>query len=224
LATRVFAAGPVPVDNEPPRNRPSATGRSAIDDGWARLAADEAVRVTVRRRLTAHGGATEGVTVWCRPRRLRSVRSLAVIVEVASRTIAGRRNWSHVVALQVELQRRCDDKRTWARMCRSIARDPRISDAAIATSRAMASCADWSPVIARLHAITWTRAGASQPGVQASLFDRRAVRAAEAREAVLAKLAAHAARQSRWLIGPSDDERLEAHVVALLPCEDARAR
>jgi superfamily II DNA or RNA helicase len=222
VATQVFAAAPAPADDEPPRDRPSATGRCIIVDGWTRLAADEAARVTARRRLAAHGDATEGVTVWCHPRRRRSVRSLAVIVEVASRTIAGRRNWSHVVALRVELQRRCDDKRTWARMCRSIARDPRISDAAITTSRAMASCANWSPVIARRDAIARTRAGAPQPGVQASLFDRRAVRAAEAREAVLAKLAAHAARQSQWLLGPSDEERLEAHVVALLPCEDAR--
>ena len=55
--------------------------------------------------------------------------------------------------------------------------------------------------------------------MQPSLFDRRAVRAAEAREAVLAKLAAHAARQSRWLLGAGDEARLEARVVALLPIE-----
>ena len=127
------------------------------------------------------------------------------------------------MALRVALKCRCADKRTWARMCRSIARDPRISDAAVTAARATASCANWAPVVARLQAIGRARADLRRPGVQASLFDRRSVRAAEAREAVLAKLAAHAERQSRWLLG-GDEQRLETHAVVLLPIEDEGTR
>ncbi len=108
-------------------------------------------------------------------------------------------------------------------MCRSIARDPRTHHTAIAAARATALQANWRPVVARLHAIVHARTVRRQPGVQPSLFDRRAVRAAEAREAVLAKLAAHAERQSRWL-GAGTQAHVDARVVALLPIEPMGTR
>ena len=224
VATRVFAAAPQNTADEPSPDRPSAGASSSIEDGWARLAAAEAARVIACRRLGAVSGSEGRETAWCRPRRFRAARSLAAIVEVALRSAEGRSEWSHVVALRVDLKRWCADKRAWARMCRSIAHDPRVNDTAITAARTTAACADWSPVIARLHAISHARAGQRPPGAQPSLFDRRAVRAAAAREAVLAKLAAHAERQSRWLLGGRDHARLETHVVALLPLEDEGAR
>ena len=224
VASQVFAVAPVGADDEPSCGRSPAGGGSAIAERWSRLAAEEAARVTAWRRLAACSGETDSETVWCHPRRLRAARSLVVMVDVASRTSEGRREWSRVVALRVALMRWNADKRTWARMCRSIARDPRISDAAITAARATASCANWAPVVARLQAIGRARAEQRQPGVQTSLFDRRAVRAAEAREAVLSKLAAHADRQSRWLVGAGGEQRLETHVVALLPIEDEGTR
>jgi superfamily II DNA or RNA helicase len=224
VARQVFAVAPADGEEETPLEWPPAIGGSAIAERWTRPAAEEAARVTACRRLAASGGGTDGETVWCHPRRLRAARSLAVLVEVASRTSEGRSEWSQVVALRVTLTCGCADKRTWARMCRSIARDPRISGAAIIAARPTASCANWSPAIARLQAIGHARAEQRQPGVQASLFDRRAVWAAEARDTVLAKLAVHTERQSRWLLGASDRERLETRVVALLPIEDEGTR
>ena len=61
--------------------------------------------MTAWRRLTARSGGPESETVWCCPRRHRAARSLAVIIDVASRTSEGRREWSQVVALRVTLKR-----------------------------------------------------------------------------------------------------------------------
>ena len=218
VTARVFAGARSGADDAASDHR-SAIGGSSITGGSARVAAEEAARVLACRRLAAAGGGTDGGAIWCHPRQRRVVRSLAAIVEVAAQSAEGRTEWSRVVALRVGLSRAGADKRAWARMCRSVARDPRLHDAAIAAARTAAPCANWAPAIARLHAIGRARTQPRQSGLQPSLFDRRAVRAAEAREAVLAKLAAHVARQCRWLLGPGDEARVEARVVALLPVE-----
>jgi len=110
-------------------------------------------------------------------------------------------------------------RRSWARLCRAIARDPRVRDAATTAARATASPANWSPVVDRLQAIRHARARHRPPGVQPSLFDRRALRMADARDAILARLIDHAERQSRFLSPAGADELLEARVVALLPLD-----
>ena len=224
VATRVFGLTPVGAAEEPWQDGSPAMGGSAIAARWTRLAADEAARVTAGRRLAVFRGGADNAIIWCRPRRLGAISSLAMIVEVTARTIEGRIEWAQIVALRVALNRWGAGKRDWARLCRSIALDPRVGDAAVTAARATASSANWLPVIARLRALGQARAVQRRPGVQASLFDRRAVRAAEARESVLATLAAHVERQLRWLHGTANEPRVEIQVVALLPREDEGTR
>jgi hypothetical protein len=223
VAARVFGEAAAKGD-EVFGDQASAMSGSPDTQPWTLTASDEAWRVSACRRLLALAGAASADTFWCHPRRPGATRCLAAIVEVTARSAEGRTEWSSIVALRVALNTASSDTRRWARLCRSVARDPRVRQAAISAARATASVANWSPVIDRLQAIRRAREHHREAGLQPSLFDRRAVRAAEARDIVLARLADHAQRQSRVLGGGKDGARLEVRVVALLPFAGERTR
>jgi len=218
IALRVFGDASVQGGNACSDPR-SVISRPAPVDRGGLNAPDEATRVLASRRLLAVAGDTIADTVWCYPLRPGATGCLAVVVDVTSRSATGRTEWSGVVAVRVQLSASSWTRRSWARLCRAIARDPRVRDAATTAARATASPANWSPVVDRLQAIRHARARHRPPGVQPSLFDRRALRMADARDAILARLIDHAERQSRFLSPAGADELLEARVVALLPLD-----
>jgi superfamily II DNA or RNA helicase len=216
IERRVFGESDVPGGDGFSAQRVATPGQPAIER-CRPDARDEASRLLTARKLLALASDASAPTVWCYPTHVGATRCLAVVVDVTSRSGEGRCEWSGAVALRVKLSASSWNKRSWARLCRAVARDPRVHDAATRAALATASPADWAPVIHRLQAIRHARAHHPGPGVQPSLFDRRAIRMAEARDAVLIRLHDYAARQSRLLSSAGADGRLETRVVALLP-------
>jgi hypothetical protein len=145
-----------------------------------------------------------------------------VAVEVSARSVNGRLEWSVPIALTVTLAACPTDRGGWARACRAIAADSRVHDIATAAANESAATADWQPVLRRLAALRHARRAGPRVGVQASLFDRRALRAAEARQAVIARLDAYQEWQSAWLA--AGNLAVESRVIAVLPIRQARRR
>ncbi|MCC7032796.1 MAG: DEAD/DEAH box helicase [Acidobacteria bacterium] len=183
-------------------------------------AADEVCRVLERRRLVAHARPGAPLPAWCLPSGCGQVRAgagLAVVFEVTDRSGPGRLDACAVVAIEVALARAPAHRREWRDACRAAARDSRVRAAALAAVPAAPVGADapWRDVVARLRAIRGQLDATPPATVQASLFDRRAVRDALAREAVTARLHAHLERKARDLAAPGGVR--DARVLALIP-------
>ncbi|MGE0460364.1 MAG: DEAD/DEAH box helicase [Vicinamibacterales bacterium] len=141
---------------------------------------------------------------------------VAVVFEVTDRSRLGRIEASAVIAMEVTLSREPSNRREWREACRAVARDRRVREAALAAAPARAGTeSPWTDAVGRLLAIRAAVDATRPPAVQPSLFDRRAVREAHAREAVTARLQAHLERKTRELSAPGGER--DARVLAVIP-------
>lgn len=201
-------------------------------------ALDEARRALEGRRLTgrahAHGPRAVGGPgttwpAWCLPARVRASlprrsspvwtgerRRVVVVFEVCDRSRMGRLDSCVVVGIEVTLTHTPAHRREWRSVCRALARDARVRDAALGAAPPATPLdgQPWQAVIDRVAAIRGALA-VTPTGVQPSLFDRRAVREASARETVVARLRAHLDRKTRVLVSPCGGRDLR--VLAVVP-------
>lgn len=156
--------------------------------------------------------------VWVTPARHASSCRLVVVCVVEAFAPSGNQTRSQVVALAVDLSMPVRHRRHWRRLANAMVRDARLVEAATAAARDASGTADWQSVAHRMRAIG--RALDTAPsggGVQPGLFDRRALRAAEARAEVLTRLRHHVAGAADRLARLDTTTRHDVRVVAMLP-------
>ena len=191
-------------------------------------AADEAGRIPGQRRLSSHALRTTTLPAWCLPARTRVRTSasgcgqgrparVAVVFEICNRSRAGRIDARSIVGIEVTLARQPAHRREWKQVCRALARDVRVREAALRPARSSVTERPWQAVVSRLAAIGDSFDATPLPGVQASLFDRRAIREARAREAAAQRMQAHLQRKAQWLSSPGDERDLSLLAVVPLP-------
>lgn len=201
LGLGAATSAPDPAGSPPPR--PDAPA-------W-----DEASRLDQLRRWARLGSPGRGRScVWARPRRGPGATRLVAIVEVR-RTAAGAPRSLHVVPIDITLHVAPADRRQWRIVCRRVADDPRVRQAAIEATGEVPSIDPWTGVRARLTAIREARRALSPRAVQPSLFDRRAVRDARGLEAVAVEWEARQTELERRLAAVST--AVTTRVVALVP-------
>jgi superfamily II DNA or RNA helicase len=172
-------------------------------------------------RVQSGGGGGEQVRVGLPRRRSTGSagerRRVAVVFEVSDRSRVGRLDACSVVGIEVTLAHSPAHRREWKLMCRALAGDARVRDAALraAPSATPLNGLPWQAVVDRLAVIRGALGAESPGGVQASLFDRRAVREASARVTVTARIRAHFDRKTRLLASPSGNR--DARVLAVVP-------
>lgn len=178
---------------------------------------DEAGRLDQLRRWGRRGGPLPShLSVWARPRRGPGTTRLVAIVEVR-RTAGGAPRSCHVVPIDITLHAAPVHRRQWRIVCRRVAADPRVRQAAIEATREVSSIDPWTGVRARLTAIREACRARAPRSVQPSLFDRRAVRDARGLEAVTVEWEARQAELERRLATASSAPAVTTRVVALLP-------
>ncbi len=211
---------------------------AASPTGVEDAASDEARQILEARRLAARVQPADSriprvgqgtvLPAWCLPARARvprrsssespgERRRVVVVFEVSDRSRVGRLDACSVVGIEVTLAHSPAHRREWKRMCRALAGDARVRDAAL---RAVPSATPlnglpWQAVVDRLAAVRGALGAESPAGVQASLFDRRAVREASARDTVTARIRAHFDRKTRLLASPGGNR--DARVLAVVP-------
>lgn len=194
-----------------------AVGSSPASSRDEAAEAAEVCRLLDQRRLAAHG--RPAMPAWCLPRRRGRVRAgagLAVVFEVTDRSRLGRLDACAVVAIAVTLARSPANRREWRNTCLAVARDRRVREAALAAAPAQAGKeSSWANAVGRLLAIRAAVHATPPAAVQASLFDRRAVRDARTREAVAARLDAHLERKALALSALGGER--DARVLAVIP-------
>jgi hypothetical protein len=190
---------------------------SAADDCMERRTTGEAARIGHARAVLSSSRHRDGRPAWSMPPRGGLSAHVAVVCVVAGHAAGGTRAWSQVVALAVELVPGLRRPRDWRRAARAIARDTRIVAAATAAARQAPAATAWASVAGRLRDIGRALESASAGAIQAGLFDRRAVRAAEARADVLARLRQHLTEATARLERFDTARHLEVRVIAILP-------
>lgn len=177
----------------------------------------EAARIA-RLRHWAHLGRPipGGATAWAWPRRGSGAARLLAIVEVR-RTSAGAPTSCHVVSIDITLRTRPSDRRQWAMVCRSVAADSRVRAAAIEATAPVVPGDRWAGPRARLAAIRLDRRQRKLPGVQPSLFDRRAVREAQSVESACRAWDERQAQLEQRLEASREPPIITTRLVALLP-------
>ena len=179
----------------------------------------EAHRLVEFRRLTSRAGLAPPEPCWAWPRRRTRPVRVAVLVEVSAAR-AGRLAWSTVVPLQVHLAYGPHDRRAWKAVCRQVARAADVHRAARAAARSAAGeVPRWRELSARVEAIRRGLAAGSPTPVQPSLFDRRAVRDAEARAAVVALLDDHLRQVATTAADDTGDIDIDTCVLVVLPLD-----
>ena len=181
----------------------------------------EAVRIRESRRLAARAGQHPVGPCWAPPAGSSRPGSVIVVVEV-TRARAGRLEWSVAVPLEVPLARRPRDRREWAQVCRALAADDKLHrTAAEAARRSADGHGQWRALLVRLRAIRRALASSSAAFVQPSLFDRRAIRDAEARAVVLATLDEYLGRSASLVADDHGEGDVETRVLVVLPPAEA---
>jgi superfamily II DNA or RNA helicase len=184
-------------------------------------AVHEAERVE-RARALARLTAGEVVdAAWALPRRRGWSARVVILVEVVQQRPSGGIRRTCFVPVAVTLPQRVRGVRSWRACAARLARDPRVHDAATAAAAPDGEADQWIAVRNRLDAL-WSAGGLRRapPRVQPSLFDRRAVRAAEHRQQV-------EAARGRWRDGirsrlADAPVRVSTRAVAVLPLGEAR--
>jgi hypothetical protein len=180
----------LPLARESVENAPAAAEERAVIEVQARR---EAERVRRARALSLFHTALDEAA-WALPRRrVATCRAIVLIQVVRHRAGGGPRDTS-VVPVEVTLAGPLRDVRSWRACARRLAREPRVHQAA-AGAQARDNGKQWSAARDRLDSL-WptTRSRSPLPLAQPSLFDRRAIRAAEQQQH------AHSARE-RWRAG-----------------------
>ena len=186
-----------------------------------RPARDEEQRIDRLRRWAGLGGAVRGSSpVWAWPRRGPGTARLVAIVEVR-RTAAGAPRSCHVVPLDVTLRTAPVGRRDWRSLCRRVAADDRVHQAAIEASRALEPSDPWIGTRVRLGVIRAARRASLPRSVQPSLFDRRALRDARGFESVALEWDTWQTNLERRLAA-SAAPMVTTRVVALFPLEGMR--
>ena len=176
----------------------------------------EAVRVAGCRsllRLAARDGAD---ATWALPRRVARSARPVVLVEVVEQRPDGGTRGTAVAAVEVSLADRVRDVRSWRRCARRLATEPLVVHAAKTAAARDDQVDQWASVRERLDEIGHRSAPRrSDTEVQPSLFDRRAVRAADQRrEAKVARDSWRARLRQRLVDGPA---LVSTRVIAVLP-------
>jgi hypothetical protein len=144
---------------------------------------------------------------------------VVALVEVR-RSVAGWLDSSRPAAVEVTLHARPRHRREWRQICRSIATDRRVRDAAVAgASRPPRQ--PWAALEIRLRALSQARRSRKAPSVQPSLFDRRALREAEHDEAVRRRWDEWQARLEARCRSRGEAATIATRVVAVLPLGEA---
>jgi hypothetical protein len=123
---------------------------------------------------------------WALPRRGAGGTRAVVVLEVTEHLPSGPLRASRVVAVSVTLREPPAARRTWRQICRQLALDPRVWQAAADAWADAPFDEQWAPVRARLASLRVLRHRHATRTVQPSLFDRRAIRDAEQFDAVRA--------------------------------------
>ncbi len=223
------------------------TGTSTRGEAGTAADADDRARVVTgdlarRRAWMARAGTLDGTPAWCLPARaayadrtltdaepncrhtpsVHADRSnaVALLAVVSAHVPTGRLLWTRAIALRVEVNARRRSRSDWRRLCLWLARHDRIDRAAREAARPLFDEARWDNVRRRLCRIGAHVASTRQPAVQASLFDRRAVKTAARRDAVREALHAHVDRHLHAL----DDgaARLSVDVHLVLPLREVK--
>jgi superfamily II DNA or RNA helicase len=200
-----------PDGGAPAFNTPaSVPGRDAA-------AAVEARRILAQRRLCQHRRRTTSPPAWCLPARKTRPRRVVVVFEACGRSSLGRLDGCSMIGIEVTLAQVPGHRLDWKRLCRALAEDGRVLEAARRAAHSVTSPADRprQSVTDRLVAIRHALDLTSTTGVQASLFDRRTVREAGARKAVTARMHAHLEQKIRVLSSAGGQPELS--VLAVLP-------
>ena len=152
----------------------------------------EARRVNLSKTLLRYRDDAAIDAVWTLPSRQRSTDRVVVLVEVLHQRPCGGTRGTCLVPVEVTLREAVRGRRPWRTCATHLARDPRVHDAAMAAAAPESTSDQWTAVRDRLDALSRADAGRrGSPQVQPSLFDRRAMRAAEQRRET-------AAERDRW--------------------------
>jgi superfamily II DNA or RNA helicase len=198
-----------------PSPRPAlaaASYRSATDDP---AAAREAARLGECRRLASlAAGRAAPRTGWSGPASGTRGGRVAVVVELTALNRHGLMTSRHVFGVTVSLARRPLSKHEWRALCVALGTWPGIREAAEphlpAVTRRLAQA------VARVEGLRTLLAGERMPTVQASLFDRRALEAADHHRARIARIDDNLRRVQHALRDHSR-ARVEMDVLAVLP-------
>lgn len=183
----------------------------------------EAVRLARLRRWADLGRPLPTSSgAWARPPHGPSTARLVAVVEVR-RTIAGSPRSCHVVPIEIRLRIPPADRRQWRLVCRKVAADPRVHQAAIAATETTRVDDPWPTAAARLAAILDQRRTRRPPTVQPSLFDRRALRQADGVSSTGLAWDRWQQQLERCLRGHRDPPAITTRVVALLPMAEGSA-
>lgn len=136
-------------------------------------AGKEAARVEDRRRLIAGLRAGSPISGWALPSRRRRATRVVVVFELATVGSTGQLDARTMAAVEIALARQPASRREWRRLCRFLA----VHSPVCAAAASLAP--DSTPpigIVARLEALADAALSHEPPRIQASLFDRRAIR------------------------------------------------
>jgi hypothetical protein len=222
VAAAVLGAAAIGVPREAP---PHTWPQSAVDSTSEAARVDpetEAARVAGRRRFAAVGRPSgTHATVWAPPRRGTGGARVGVVVEVRRADSRGLGS-SQIVAVDVTLTAAPQNRRQWRSVCRRLVDDPRVRDAALAVPCDVAQDR-WAALRTRLGRLRTIRHAERSPATQASLFDRRAVRAAESLESVRAHWDEWQSRLEARVQPFPETPTIVTRVLAILPFEVTRS-
>jgi superfamily II DNA or RNA helicase len=153
--------------------------------------------------------------VWAWPRRGPATSRLAAVVEVR-RAAGGSLRSCEVVPIEVTLRTAPSDRREWRNVCRRIAADSRVHQAAVDAASGTDPTDPWIAARERMAAIVEARRVHVPTSVQPSLFDRRAWRDARELESAAVEWEAWRSSVERRLAA-SGPWRVTTRIVALLP-------
>jgi hypothetical protein len=194
---------------------PEPSQRSEVDT------ASEASRLTRLRRFAAVGRpSSRQAAIWAPPRRGAGSARAVVVVEV-QRADSGGLLSSQVVGIDVTLTAPPPNRRAWRSVCRRLVDDPRVREAAIAVPGNVHEDR-WATLRTRLAQLRALRHAERGPATQPSLFDRRALRAAEGRKNVRARWDEWQARLEGRVQPPHEPPLVATRVLAILPLEVSR--
>jgi hypothetical protein len=176
----------------------------------------EADRVALLRGFAALGRPLPpGAAAWAPPRRGTYSPRVVALLEVR-RVDAGALRWSELVAIEIVLRVTPAHRREWRSVCRQVAVDPRVRQAAIDAAPGSRIEDQWATVRDRLRRLRSARQATNSSALQPSLFDQRALREAQSRATVRRDWDE---RQSRLeaRLRPGDPPSVATRVVALMP-------
>jgi Helicase conserved C-terminal domain/SNF2-related domain len=201
------------VAQEPPEEPSPAS--APIDP----RAQPEADRVALLRRFAALGRPLPpGAAAWAPPRRGTRRSRVVALLEVR-RVDSGALRWSELVAVEIALRTAPAHRREWRSVCRQLAVDPRVRQAAIDAAPGSRVEDPWATVRDRLRLLRFARQATNSSALQPSLFDRRALREAQSRSTVRQDWDERQSRlEARLRAG--DPPSVATRVVALIPLDE----